>query len=202
MYLFWNFDISQESSAYPNFRELPRKKPKIHLGGYPSSLEDAQGSSTGEGTSHQKWTTIIAAGSPMISFTFPGPSLQWSTSPVQRRRKTGFLLWFVVQWWKWVGQNLWKFVIHHHTYCRFCVLLPHICVQFVYVHFISFSTYFPVCSGFVNNGFAQILGKNLSSELQHKPWIDALAPTAGRWSWLTKCNVEQIHLGTSRNVRS
>ena len=34
MYLFWNFDISQESSAYPNFRELPRKKPKIHLGGH------------------------------------------------------------------------------------------------------------------------------------------------------------------------
>lgn len=189
MYLFWNFDISQESSAYPNFRELPRKKPKIHLGGYPSSLEDAQGSSTGEGTSHQKWTPSLQ----QEALWFRSPSLVQACSGQLHQSKGGEKRAFCCDLWcsgeNELGKICENFVIHHHTYCRFCVLLPHICVQFVYVHFISFSTYFPVCSGFVNNGFAQILGKNLSSELQHKPWIDALAPTAGRWSWLTKCNV-------------
>lgn len=187
MYLFWNFDISQESSAYPNFRELPRKKTKIHLGGYPSSLEDAQGSSTGEGTSHQKWTTIIAAGSPMISFTFPGPSLQWSTSPVQRRRKKGFLLWFVVQWWKWVGQNLWKFVIHHHTYCRFCVLLPHICVQFVLYMYISYH------SSHIFQ-YAQDLSDLFLRRSSERTYLPSCSINLGSMPWLQQ-------LGSDHNVK-
>lgn len=144
MYLFWNFDIPQESSVC--LQGTSKEQPKIHLGGYPSSLEDAQGSSTGE-------IHPIRSGPPSLqqeALWFRAPSLVQACSGQLHQskggEKRGQFLCFVVQWWKWVGQNLWKFVIHHHTYCRFCVLLPHICVQFVLYMYISYhSSHCQIC---------------------------------------------------------
>lgn len=188
MYLLWNFDISQESSAYPHFMELRRKKkPKYILGDihhhWKMHMDPLQVRYQVD-PSHQKWTTraelhnkaIIAAGSPMISCTFPGPSLQWSTSPVQRRRKKGqvVICGAVVKMGRpKFYENLSYIIIHTVAFA---------CFYHIYVYNLYCICTFHIIHHIVRSVFAQIFGKNLSSELQNKPWIDALAPTAGQWS--------------------
>ena len=70
----------------------------------------------------------------------------------------------------------------YHIYIYGIYIYVYNCILYI-AHYSSL--YFPACSGFVNNVFALIFGKKLSSELQHKPWISLVDALAAPAVWAT-----------------